>query len=104
LRARFVIGSVLLIGAAYFAVFGGDYDIFDLRRIRHERAIEEARLEEERAALELQSARRDSLANDPATLERLARERFGLIRDGETLYRFADSSAAAPPDAGAARD
>ena len=31
-------------------------------------------------------------------LERLARERFGLIRDGEVLYRFV------PPDSGAARD
>jgi cell division protein FtsB len=33
---------------------------------------------------------------DPATQERIAREEFGLVRDGEILYRFipdtADSS------------
>ena len=26
---------------------------------------------------------------DPAVLERLAREHFGMIREGEVLYRFA---------------
>jgi cell division protein FtsB len=31
----------------------------------------------------------DSLQNDPPTLERVARERFGMIKEGETLYRFA---------------
>jgi hypothetical protein len=36
-------------------------------------------------------------------LERLARERFGLIRDGEVLYRFAPAdSAGAARDSGAA--
>ena len=35
-------------------------------------------------------ARIDSLESDSATLERIARERYGMIRDGEILYRFAD--------------
>ena len=34
----------------------------------------------------------DSVESDLSMLERIARERFGMIRDGETLYRFAEPS------------
>jgi cell division protein FtsB len=30
----------------------------------------------------------NALENDPATQERVAREQFGMIRDGEILYRI----------------
>jgi cell division protein FtsB len=92
LKLRFLLGFVLLAGAAYFAVFGGDYDAFDLRRVRQERALEEQRAAQVRSEVGELRARRDSLATDSATIERLARERYGLIRDGERLYRFADST------------
>jgi cell division protein FtsB len=36
------------------------------------------------------SAWADSLRDDSGTLERVARERFGMIKEGETLYRFAE--------------
>jgi cell division protein FtsB len=90
-----VIGAVVLIGATYFAVFGGDYDLFDVHRIRRERAAEEQRVAEAQAEVDRLTARRDSLRDDNATVERIARERFGMIRDGERLYRFADPPAAA---------
>jgi cell division protein FtsB len=93
LRLRLVLGLLLLAGAGYFAVFGGDYDVFDVRRVRLERALEEQRVQESRADVERLRARRDSLRDDSATIERIARERYGLIRDGERLYRFADSPA-----------
>jgi cell division protein FtsB len=109
LKLRLLIGLLLLAGAAYFAVFGGDYDVFDLRRVRQDRALEERRVEEARAEVEVLRARRDSLTDDSATIERIARERYGLIRDGERLYRFADppaaeSASAARPRPAAARD
>jgi cell division protein FtsB len=106
LRLRLLLGLLLLCGAAYFAVFGGDYDVFDVSRVRHERAVEEQRVLEARADVERLRARRDSLRDDSATIERIARERYGLIRDGERLYRFADSPAtppAGPPADSAAR-
>jgi cell division protein FtsB len=93
LRLRLIVGLLLLAGAAYFAVFGGDYDVFDVRRVRLERALEEQRVQESRADVERLRARRDSLRDDSAAIERIARERYGLIRDGEHLYRFADTPA-----------
>ena len=90
---RVLLGLGLIAGAAYFAIFGGDYDVFDLRRVRQERALEEQRAHTVSAEVAELRARRDSLATDSATIERIARERYGLIRDGERLYRFADSAA-----------
>jgi len=79
----------LLALAAYYAVFGGEYSIFELERARREVELARTELEELRARIDSLEARTDSLENDPATLERIARERFGMIREGENLYRFA---------------
>ena len=92
---RLIVPAALLLGA-YWALFGGEYSVFEVRRARSDseaEAGELARLQHEIDSLE---ALRDSLEDDPAMLERLARERYGMIKDGELLYRFVD-----PPDSGA---
>jgi cell division protein FtsB len=79
----------LLLGlAAYYALFGGEYSVFEVRRARVERAQAEAQLAELRQEIEALRARADSLETDPAALERIAREKFGMIREGEILYRL----------------
>ena len=92
MKLRWVLAALFLIGAAYFALFGGDYGYFDVRRLARERTIEEARLAAIRAEVARLRSRADSLKRDSATLERLAREKYGLIRSGERLYRFVDSA------------
>ncbi len=82
--------------AAYFAVFGGQYSLLDLRRIEHERRDEATRLVKARAEVARLKARADSLEQDSGAIERLAREKYGLIRDGERLYRFAAPDSGAP--------
>lgn len=80
----------LLLLAGYFAVFGGEYSVLDARRARAEL---EARRAEVLAATHRNDslrARIDSLRHDDEALERLARERYGLIRDGELLYRVTE--------------
>ena len=91
MKLRWILASVFVLGAAYFALFGGDYGYFDLRRFEKERAREQARLHALRLELDSLRALTDSLEQDSATLERIAREKYGLIRDGEKLYRFVDS-------------
>lgn len=95
MKVRYVLGLVLLVGAAYFALFGGDYSLLDLYGIRAETEREEVRLAEVRADIERLRARADSLETDDATIERIARERWGLIVPGERLYRFENGSAPA---------
>ncbi|MFC1575728.1 septum formation initiator family protein [Gemmatimonadota bacterium] len=76
--------------AVYYAVFGGEYSLLELHRAR----VEIGSMNQELAGLrrEIDSLRAwaDSLQNDSATLERLARERFGMIREGEVLYRMVE--------------
>ena len=88
LLKRAVLPALLAL-AVYYAVFGGEYSIFEIRKARID--VAEARLElaDLRERVDSLRARADSLENDRATLERIARERFGMIREGETLYRFA---------------
>lgn len=97
----------ILVVAVYYAVFGGEYSYFALRRARAAVAKESLDLALMRHQIDSLKAWADSLKGDSATLERLARERYGMIRDGETLYRFAepddsadtaDSARAARPD------
>lgn len=100
-RLRLVL---LGLGAAalYFAVFGGEYSIFALRRLEQQRQREEAELRELHAEMARLRARVDSLRSDPATLERVARERYGMIRAGERLYRFAPAPDSLEDDADSA--
>jgi cell division protein FtsB len=86
---RLVLPALLLV-AVYYAVFGGEYSYFALRRTRKAVAREQAVLAERRRQIDSLRAWADSLELDPATLERLARERFGMVRDGETLYQFTE--------------
>ena len=87
---------VLLLAAVYFAVFGGEYSVFEVRSTRAQVEVESARLAEVSARIDSLAAWADSLANDAATIERVAREDFGMLRDGETLYRFADAEESDP--------
>ena len=84
-----------LIGlAAYFALFGGEYSVFEVRRIRADNLQLERRLRDLEWANDSLRTWAEALETDSATIERLARERYGMIRAGEVLYRIA-----APADA-----
>src|SRR5690606_5053820 len=87
-RYRDLILAGVIGAAAYYAVFGGEYSLLEIRRLEAQYEEETERLTALRSEVERLNARADSLANDPVALERIARERYGLIRDGERLYRF----------------
>ncbi len=80
-----------LIGlSVYFALFGGEYSVFEVRRVRAENVELEQRLTELKWANDSLRTRAEALDTDSATIERLARERYGMIRVGEILYRIAE--------------
>lgn len=86
---RFILPALIGL-SVYFALFGGEYSVFEVRRVRAERL----ELEEKLVALEQTNeclrAWAEALQSDSATIERLARERYGMIRTGEVLYRITD--------------
>jgi len=75
------------VALAALALWGGEYGTADWLTMRRQ-------LGEERAAVAALRVELDSLAKlardletNPAVQERVAREQFGMIRDGEILYR-----------------
>lgn len=106
-RLKRLVFPALLLLAAYYAVFGGEHSIFGVRRTRALLVEQAAELDRTRALVDSLRLRTDSLENDPVALERLARERFGMVRDGEVLYRFVEEEdggeAAGPEESEAGR-
>jgi cell division protein FtsB len=91
---------VVLALAALFAWQGGTYSSSDYAAVQVE--ARELRRVLDSLRLEVDSLRafRDSLADDPRVVERVARERFGMIRPGEivvTILTEGPDSAAGEP-------
>ena len=88
MRAGQVIAILILAGGVAFALFGGEYRAIDSWKLKRQVREEQAALEVLRAEIDSLSAYADSLETNRATQERVARERFGMIRDGEIVYRI----------------
>ena len=90
-------GVAVALFALWWAVQGGEYGTTDLLRQRRAIAVERAQIDSlERLVRGLQAAKRQ-VESDPQTQERIAREEFGMVRDGEMLYRFVDTTAVGRP-------
>ena len=94
---RLATGGVLAL-AAYYALWGGEYSAFHLRRLDADRLAAETRLADTRGQVDSLKVLARTLETDDAAVERIARERFGMIRDGELLYRFVPVDSAAAPE------
>jgi len=81
-----VLGWTVGLWFAYAVLFGdtGLVSIIHMHGMEDELIEEIAELEAEREDTE---ALREDLENDPWTLEKVAREEYGMIKDGETCYR-----------------
>ena len=80
-----VLGLFALIG---FAVLAGEYSTFDWLTLSRQLRDEQAAIAD--LEIEVDSLQRlaHALETDPVAQERAAREGFGMIRDGEILYRI----------------
>ena len=85
---------VALAFALYFAIQGGEYGTTHLLQLRREVRQEEALVARLKVAVDsLQRAAR-AIQEDPRTQERVAREAFGMIRNGEYLFRIVPADTA----------
>jgi cell division protein FtsB len=74
--------------ALYFAFQSGEYGTLDLRQLRH--AVSQESTHVARLQHVVDSLERVAIAieRDPRMQERVARERFGMLKPGEFLYRL----------------
>ena len=88
MKSRFYIFSVLMVLAGSVAAYFLVPAYADYRRI----SKEEERLEQQLAELGIEAQTLEqtihALINDPQAVERVAREKFGLCREGEQIYHF----------------
>ena len=84
-RWAIVIG---LLFALYFAFQGGEYGTLDLRQLRQDVAEESTHVVRLQHLVDSLERPATAIERDPRMQERVARERFGMIRRGEYLYRL----------------
>ena len=75
------------VGLLTLAVWGGEYGTADWITIRRQVAEEQAKVAALRVEIDSLAKLAHDLETNPAVQERVAREQFGMIRDGEVLYR-----------------
>jgi cell division protein FtsB len=78
--------------ALYFALQGGEYGTLDLLQLRREEAEEQAKVAVLQRMIDSLTTAAVGLELDPRVQERVARERFGMIKKGEFLYRLVPRS------------
>jgi cell division protein FtsB len=74
--------------ALYFALQGGEYGTLDLLQLRKEEKEEGAKVARLRWLVDSLTKAANAIEQDPRVQERVARERFGMIKKGEFLYRL----------------
>ena len=87
-QRQFIRGVLLLIGVTLLIIFiFGDHGIFQLYKLKRERAEVQAHitlLRKERKQLKSEKAH---LENDLDDIEKLARERFRMAKPGEKVFK-----------------
>jgi cell division protein FtsB len=90
------LGRVAALCAAFLlgwvAVFGGEYSTFDWLNLRRQVAEQRQAVQQLRVTLDSLGRLAHDLETNPAAQERAAREQFGMIRNGEILYRLVPAS------------
>jgi cell division protein FtsB len=81
-----LVGAVLLVLVA-LAIWGGEYDTGDLLAMRRQVREEQERIVRLRHEVDSLQRVERLLRTDAATQERVAREVYGMIREGEILYQ-----------------
>lgn len=82
----------VLVGAAVYGIFGGEYGTMDWLDLRRQEREERAAID--RLTFEVDSLKRYAkrVETDRTLLEQLARENFGMIAKGEFLYHIESDS------------
>ena len=88
MRTGRIIAAVILVGGFAFGLFGGEYRAIDWWKIKRLVREEHGAIELLRREVDSLQAYADSLETNRSVQERVAREKFGMIRDGEIVYRI----------------
>ncbi len=83
-----LLAGVVAMGGLMFGYAGGEYSTGDWRTLRDNVATERAAATRLRVEIDSLGREANALETDTVAQERAARERFGMLRDGEMMYRI----------------
>ena len=81
-------GAGLLLGYLVYSFVGGDDGLIRVRALQHETATLRTRKVALTAEADQVERNRKDIAKDPLLTERVARERFHMVKKDEVLYRY----------------
>jgi cell division protein FtsB len=79
---------LLILASVLYIYFGGNYGFLRLLSLKKEKGsiiLETKRLQAQNMDLELE---KEKLKNDPFYIEKVARERYGMAKEDEVIYKF----------------
>jgi cell division protein FtsB len=76
------------LAAAAFALLGGEYSVFDLVTLKRQAREEAERVSQLQRTVDSLTLEARAIERDARVQERVARESFGMIREGEFLYKL----------------
>jgi cell division protein FtsB len=82
---------LLVLVSVFYLYFGGDYGFFRLLSLKKEKGsiiLETKKLQAQNMDLEIE---KEKLKNDPFYIEKVARERYGMAKEDEIIYKFIQS-------------
>ena len=88
MKHRRLLALAAVLGLVAFALLGGEYSTFDWLTLRRQVAAERAAVRGLAAEVDSLERMLRQFESSAAEQERVAREDFGMIRDGEILYRL----------------
>jgi cell division protein FtsB len=81
------VAGAVIAGGVVFGLWGGEYSTLDWWTLKRQAARERAAIVRLEREIDSLAPWADALERDPETQERVARERFGMIRPGEIVYQ-----------------
>jgi cell division protein FtsB len=93
-----IVWTVVIAAALFFAVQGGEYSSWDLVVLHSRTNKLTARVDSLQRQVDSLGRYLKLVKSDSATMERIAREEFGMVRgNNEILYRFGDAPETSEP-------
>ena len=83
---RAVISVVIGVPLILFLLFGS-HGIIQRTRLQHQKVDLEMKIQEAEAEAKRLQAESKALDGDKKAIEKVAREKYGMVRDGETVYK-----------------
>jgi len=93
---RRVAVTSFVVAGAHYGLLGGVYNVSDIGAMKADRAALVDRVDYLVSLTDSLVHRGDSLVASPEAIERVAREEYGFVRDGELLIRFVPRSEGTP--------